>query len=83
MTSIVPKDRTTTVTINCYDWLLTDFVPNTKAVFRVCLRADIMPVAVESVTLEGLKSKKLKTFCDYICSQKVIRSDKARRKKDE
>jgi hypothetical protein len=73
MTSIVPKDRTTTVTINCYDWLLTDFVPNTKAVFRVCLRADIMPVAVESVTLEGDDYKQWgsdDSFIDkYICAK--------------
>jgi hypothetical protein len=73
MTSIVPKDRTTTVTVNCYDWLLTDFVPNTKAVFRVCLRADIMPVAVEFVTLEGDEYKQWgsdDSFIDkYICAK--------------
>lgn len=73
MTSIVPKDRTTTVTINCYDWLLMDFVPNTRAIFRVCLKADNIVVAVESVTLEGNDYKQWgsdDSFIDkYICSK--------------
>jgi hypothetical protein len=53
MTSIVPKERITSATINCFDYLLAEFVPNTKASFRVVLKTDLMPVAVEYVTLEG------------------------------
>ena len=50
---IVPKERTTTVTINSFDYRLMDFVPNTKASFRVVLQTNTMPVAVETIVLEG------------------------------
>jgi hypothetical protein len=73
MTSIVPKDRTTTVTINCYDYMLMEFVPNTRAIFRVNLKADYIVIAVENVTLEGDDYKQWgtdDTFIDkYICAK--------------
>jgi hypothetical protein len=73
MTSIVPKDRTTTVTINCYDYMLMEFVPNTRAIFRVNLKADYIVIAVENVTLEDDDYKQWgtdDTFIDkYICAK--------------
>jgi hypothetical protein len=50
-----------------------DFVPNTRAVFRVCLKAGENVIAIEFVTLEGDDYKQWgsdDSFIDkYICAK--------------